>query len=117
LVILSMAYGYWAHRSGAFPHGWVLQAEEGWRTLKRESGTEAPWYLVATSRTERMHVYQPASVQPGLTLIAGIDGDDKQFAEIIDERGDSVHRWSLDWFALWPDADHLESDVRPRSPP
>lgn len=117
LMLMSLVYGYWAHRSGWFPHGWIVQAEEGWRMLRQDLGDELPWYQEPTDRRARFQVYQPEALQAGLTLIAGIDGNNRQFAEIIDEGGEPVHRWNLDWFELWPDADHLDDDVKPKSPP
>lgn len=85
--------------------------------LRTKTEIEHPWFRFETDRTERMKVYQPEAVQPGLTLIAGIDGTDNPFAEVIDGQGQTVHRWSLDWFEIWPDAEHLHDDVRPKSPP
>lgn len=117
LMLLSLGYGYWAHRSGSFPHAWVVKAEEGWRMVRQDLGSERPWYQQPTDRNERMRVYQADSRQPGLTLIAGIDGRHRQFAEVIDEAGETIHHWDLDWFTLWPDADHLDDDIRPKSPP
>lgn len=117
LMILSVAYGYWSHRAGVFPHSWVVAAEEGWNLLRERSEERLPWYRFQTDRIERMNVIDPDAVQPGLTLVAGIDGDDLPFAEVIDESGGTVHRWSLDWFTIWPDADHLHDDVRPKSNP
>lgn len=51
---------------------------------------------------------QPAALAPGFTLYTA---GNRQGALLIDQHGTIVHEWSADFYAVFPDAAHL--DVRP----
>ena len=58
-----------------------------------------------------------AHVAPGLNLVSRIAADKKVVVEVVDMSGNSVHTWDVDWFRIWPDAEHLDSDVAPKARP
>lgn len=47
-----------------------------------------------------------AKSQPGLTLIQGTMPGGPQ-VRLLDHEGNEVHRWTVDFFAIWPDADQI----------
>lgn len=48
----------------------------------------------------------PAKSQPGLTLVQGTMPGGPQ-VRLLDHDGNEVHRWKVDFFAIWPDAEDL----------
>lgn len=53
----------------------------------------------------------------GLNLVTKIAADDQLRVEINDMNGNTLHRWNLDWFKIWPDAQHVPETRLPKSPP
>jgi hypothetical protein len=48
----------------------------------------------------------PDQAQPGLTLVQGIFPEGVEL-RLIDMSGKVVHRWSVDYFRIWPDPKHI----------
>ncbi len=50
--------------------------------------------------------YDPARAQPGYTLVQGILPGGQQI-RMIDMDGSEVHRWTIDFFDIWPEPKHV----------
>ena len=117
ILSLGVAYGYLSRRQGWFPHPLVLAAKPGVQAAHDRLLGIRPWYYVAAPARERITVAQPAAVQPGPTLVAFVGSDGHQFIQVIESNGNVINQWRVDWFDLWPNADHLDEDLRPKSRP
>ncbi|MEM8699531.1 MAG: arylsulfotransferase family protein [Pseudomonadota bacterium] len=53
----------------------------------------------------RFQTYQPEKAQPGLTLIGAVGADAKNAFTVVEADGTEIHKWAIDWFEIWPDAD------------
>ena len=117
IAVLGFTYGYLAHRRGWFPHAWIAKAEEGFRALREEVGGTRPWYYFESQATQRTALLRPEAMEPGPTLVAFVGADDHQFIQVIAADGDVINEWRVDWFDLWPNADHLDEELRPKELP
>lgn len=115
-------YGVAAHRYGLFPwsviQSVVQEARAGIDEIKRMSGipSDSKWFYMErdVALVERPGARPPS---PGLTLLGGMGADDRLRAWVIDADGGVVQDWTIDWFDLWPDADHIPERMIPRSRP
>lgn len=115
---ISFLYGSFAKEHHTFPSSQVDSAALALKGLLRKTSRAGDPIVYFPSKESRtVVVHQPGAVAPGLTLISGIGGKGALFAKLIDVNGRVVHAWDLDWFRLWPHADYLPPDVRPKSRP
>ena len=117
ILVLGVAYGYLARRQGWFPHRLLLASEPGLQAARDKLLGISPWYYVEAPAKERTTLFLPALVQPGPTLVAFVGPDDHQFIQIIDADGHVINEWRVDWFDLWPNANHLDEELRPKALP
>lgn len=80
-------------------------------------GLQDPDYFYETGFTSASTWHDPKAAQDGLTLITSINGEERLQAAVVELDGTSVQHWSVDWFALWPEADHLPEILRPQQQP
>lgn len=114
LLLTSFGYGYVAHWKDLFPSSLIRKAGMGFAMVWNR---ERPWYYTETTQVAQSTRFKPGHAQPGLTLISGIGPKNRHFAAVVDEDGRTINHWDLDWFKLWPESEHLDDEVRPRSPP
>lgn len=117
IIVFAFGYGYLVQRFNWFPSDWLRRAETGWLELREQLGLDRPWYYLETTHTGGTHLYQPEKVTPGLTLMSMITEDRGQVARVIDAQGNVINEWDIDWFRVWPDADHLPEAAMPRKAP
>ena len=85
--------------------------------LMGKVGVEPPLYYVERSGVAKAATHLPEAVAPGLTMFAGIGEGEALFVRIVDQDGAILHQWDLDWWSIWPDAEHLPVEKMPKSPP
>jgi hypothetical protein len=122
LVILLWGYGVVSHRYGLFPYPFlktvVSNAREVLKPFLGSSTESLPWwYAKASPKIVKARTLLEDKVSPGLVLVSGVGDDNELFARIIDNDGNVVHQWDLNWFDLWPNPDHLPEEVKPKSKP
>lgn len=118
IASISFLYGFFSKAHNIFPSHQVENAALTLRGLlgkATHAGDPIVYFPSKESRTVIVH--EPRAIAPGLTLISGIGAKGALFAKLIDVSGRVVHAWDLDWFKLWPHADYLPADVRPKSRP
>lgn len=113
-LVLVFSYGVAVGMFEIFPHGIIKQAIKG---LSQLNGGNFIEYYHSARDASWEPIVNTDQACDGVNLVTRIDGDDRLVAEIIDLDGSSIHRWDIDWFAIWPDATHLPSEVQPRSAP
>lgn len=112
VALLSGTYGYLAASNRWFPTSFIDEAADGFTELKRMAGLELPWYYVEIGDQPALRVYKADRLSPGLTLITALGHENHPEARVVDSQGRTVHRWSINWFELWPDAKHLAPQDR-----
>jgi hypothetical protein len=117
LMIVSVAYGFMVGKFRWFPYKTLAAAQQGYFHLSRQIFGEKPWFYQPTKRTTKTTVFNPETIAPGLTLISAIGPDSTFEARVVNIEGTTIHKWSLDWFNLWPDSTHIHPRFHPRSPP
>lgn len=75
------------------------------------------WYYVEAINRKVVPQYKASEVQPGLTLITGIGKNHGLFIKVIDINGEIVHQWDINWYKIWPDADHIPDHLIPKGKP
>jgi hypothetical protein len=56
--------------------------------------------------------YDAGRASPGLTLIQGIFPEGVEL-RLLDMSGDVIHRWSVSFFDIWPEPEHVPPAARP----
>ncbi|MGI9291608.1 MAG: arylsulfotransferase family protein, partial [Gammaproteobacteria bacterium] len=54
---------------------------------------------------------------PGLNLLTAMGPDKSLTLKVVDMTGTTVHEWAVDWFDIWPDANHVPATSMPQSRP
>ncbi|MEO7543459.1 MAG: arylsulfotransferase family protein [Novosphingobium sp.] len=117
LFVLGLLYGGYGSHNRWFP---MPQIEHRFRELGKmwdRARGKLDTYESETGETQRVRVFQPSAIAPGLTLVVEVNSAHKLSAALIDAAGRRRHRWELDWFKIWPNPNHLSSDWRPKSLP
>lgn len=117
IAIVAFVWGLSTFLFNVFPYSILTEAQAGasiaWNTLTGK----LPWYYLATDRTEVIARRELSQMQPGLTLITGLGADNIHRIKVVDALGATIHEWHIDWFQIWPDAEHLPENLVPQSRP
>lgn len=117
LLGLSCLYGIVAQRFQLFPAPLVASAYESLRSLKQSMAVYDSWAYIERDGRPLVPIYDRDKTQPGLTKITGYGRDGVLTAKVVDAQGQDVHRWNVDWFDVWPDANHLTEEEIPHTRP
>jgi len=108
IALVSATYGYISHAKEIFPYPLVQMIQEGQRGVETMLGWRFDWYYQPMEgNPPETKIYQPARMQPGLTLLSGLSTRDRTEVKIIDAQGKVAQAWLLDWWKLWPNATHV----------
>ena len=80
-------------------------------------GKRLPWYYTPVRSPYPEAVRNTDQAHQGLNLVSRIAADNKLVVDVMDMDGKIVHQWNLDWFEIWPDAEHVHEKLRPKSRP
>lgn len=107
--------GYIIRDEEVFPYKYFVTAKEGFGHVSKQfSGELPPHYHYLDQSFPEVTAPNP---YPGLNLVTKLATDDLIVADIMDAQGNTLHRWELDWFDIWPDADHLHPERAPKQRP
>lgn len=96
---------------GAPPFDTLVEGADATYTLYEEWTTDSPTILEKNVYKGKGLVSSDlAKMQPGNTLVQGIWPDGAQ-VRLLDAQGKEVHRWTADFFKIWPDADEVFSEM------
>lgn len=107
IAILAWALGYATTERTWFPKRHIDRALLAYAKLEEMLGWKLPWYYQEAGNIPAVKLYQPNKLAPGLTLVTGLGSENHPEARVIDSTGKVYHRWSINWFDLWPDAKHV----------
>ncbi|MEM7042938.1 MAG: arylsulfotransferase family protein [Pseudomonadota bacterium] len=116
-----IAYQWYVNRNPVHPltvPGQVLDVSKNQvADMLHLVGLKKPGYYYQRDHGDSGTFYDPATAQPGLTLITSATSEHRLEARIIALDGSPVQVWPIDWFELWPDADHVPETLRPKQQP
>lgn len=115
-VFLALSYGVVAGMWQWFPYGLFASALQGYDELRGADGSGRNWYYKDVRQPAPPPIANTGRAMAGLNLVTEIEAD-ALAVKVMDLDGKVLHRWALDWFALWPDAAHVPERLRPRSRP
>ena len=116
-AFLALSYGVFAGMFQLFPYGLFASAVQGYQELRGTPGpTATNWYYKHVRPPAPPPIANTGRAQPGLNLVTQIEGD-ALCVKVMDLDGKTVHRWAIDWWQIWPDAQHLPDRLVPRSKP
>jgi hypothetical protein len=123
-TVLAAAWGWGVYSvlNQVFPYPQIRDALLESRTaatlLRERAGLDLPlYYLPGLPHTDAVRSREPGALAAGLVLVSHMVADRAEVVRIIDEPGNVLHEWPIDWFELWPNPDHLSEDVKPKSRP
>lgn len=122
VALLLFAYGMAAQRFKIFPYEVVQTASSGYVELCQRSpiwlpGQAPSWYYRPARNPHMPAIRNTGQAYQGLNLVAEIAPNRQLLVKIMDMKGKTIHRWDVDWFRIWPDADHVPERARPKSLP
>ena len=110
-----------------FPYTVLVRAKEGYKELRMQmlrfedlsskSNDELPPDYRRLDEPYPEPVRNTNQAYPGLNLVTSVADKLELSAKIVDMDGREVHAWNVDWFRVWPDADHLPNERTPKSKP
>lgn len=100
-----------------FPYPYVELALEGFRHVRGRASDRLPWYYRRVTWKTTEGILNTDRAWEGLNLVTRVADDKKLAAEILDMDGRVLHRWPINWFDIWPDADHLPEAAVPKEAP
>ena len=100
-----------------FPTQVVTYAEKGFYSLLIKIKPTRAWYYKFVGDKYTATHQQYGSNLEGINLISKIGIDKQLMVEIVDMKGNKIHEWLIDWFKIWPDAEHLPESYIPKQKP
>lgn len=114
-VLLIFGYGCAVGRYRIFPHAIFVLAREGYQKLM--SANQHYYFHERPGNDHRTVFCDPDRMYPGLTVVTHVNSDPSPAVNVVDMAGNVIHRWTLDWFTLWPDVKHLPATRIPKARP
>jgi hypothetical protein len=116
-LVLILLYGNISSRYNLFPNSFISKVRSDALEFFNSNVKGETWLHFDTnystfSKADSNHVDGSE-----LTLISGISKDLTIFAKIINQEGESLHTWDIDWFELWPNPLHVTKSKLPKSIP
>jgi hypothetical protein len=116
-VAVIFAYGVVVGRFKIFPFGILSAAQQGYKLLRLKQNPDYASYILNARNQDEDPVKYSGEAYKGVNLVTRIGKDLKLIIEVISMDGDLLNRWTLDWFDLWPNPEHVPSVQRPKSRP
>ncbi len=101
-------------RYNLFPYPQVTALAHDLKVSFKYQKERLLWSHFRYAQSEPVVIHSATSIAPGLTLVSGFTDGDSHSVKIVDETGDSIHSWTLDWEALWPDPEHIPASILSR---
>lgn len=101
-------------RYNLFPYPQIRSTISEFMVALEYSQERLLWSHFRYSQEEPTVVYSAESMMPGMTLVSSFTDGDSHSVKIVDENGDSIQSWDLDWEELWPDSTHLPGPILAR---
>ena len=121
IALLSSAIlGGIAYHFEVFPYQLSSATIKGFGEMRNRVDQDARWgYILVESDSGKTgtRVINTSGAQPGINLITKMGSDQSLEVILINNDGLMLNQWELNWFDIWPDADHLPAHIKPQSKP
>ena len=117
LFLFAFAYGFAVNKYRLFPYDLAIEFETALKWTASQAPGNSAWYYQETSRTQMITAGAEQTPADNLNLITSVIENNTLSQRIIDMSGQLVHEWRIDWFELWPDAQHLPKSDIPKTRP
>lgn len=114
---LIFSYGVVVGKYHFFPYRVLAHAAKGFRELRTRSKQELPWYYIRVVDRDPAPTPNTDQAYKSLNLVTRVASGRELAVEIMDMDGQKLHEWNVDWFRIWPDAEHLSEHSIPRGRP
>jgi hypothetical protein len=111
LVASIYLLGFYAHSAKLFPYKIIGDI----KAFFKQKMTSA-WYYFDSSDTLKI-VKNTHEALDWPILISSISDNDSLIVKIINNDGKILHKWNLEWFDIWNNADHLPKEILPKQRP
>lgn len=111
LISIIFISGYMAARKRLFPSGLIEPVLGALKEL-----TTPKWYYFNSEDSIQIKVNHSDALDWPL-LISSVGDNDSLIVKIIENDGKLIHKWNIEWFDIWGDADHLPNDLIPKQRP
>lgn len=121
-MFLMLSYGVIAGMFRLFPYSVFANAVQGYVELglplgRSDEHRRGTWYYLEVPRGGPPPIQNRGFATPGVNLVTQIDADLALCVKVMDNDGRTLQRWDIDWFEIWPDADHVPQRLVPRARP
>lgn len=112
LILFAGVYliGYYAHSKKLFPYKIINDLKAYYKKVR-----EPAWYYIKSEDSVRLFSTPEAMDWP--LLITEFGSNDSLIVKIIENNGKLIHKWNIEWFDIWSDANHLPEYIKPRGRP
>jgi len=116
-MLICVVYGALSYRWDFFPSPILKSAISGYKEVSQDWGTGLPWGYVKLEENDSVSLVKEEHPLMGLNLVTRMASDNALVVELLAMDSTLVKQWSLNWFDIWPDADHLPEHIMPKSEP
>jgi len=116
VLIAIFGYGVAVQKYRLFPYPLIAKFEKAIDQTVDKGIDRLAWYY-RENRNLNPKLWTDTSPSDQLNLVTGMTADDQISVLLVDMAGRVVNEWLVDWFEIWPEADHISEDDRPKSGP
>lgn len=117
VACLLFGYGVAVGRFQVFPYAFLEHAVRGALELAARTDATRSFYYREIDYPIADASFTSDGACPGLSLVTQVAEEQQLEVKLLDMNQRPVHRWLIDWFAIWPDAEHVPAKRMPRSRP
>ncbi len=128
ILFLTFGYGVAVGAYKIFPYHIITLAEQGYQEVKKQlfpmnffekkgDGNAFNWLYPKVDATQFVPIRNTEAAYQGENLVTRLALNNELAVDIIDMDGKTIHSWNVDWFRIWPDAEHLPTMIIPKSKP
>ncbi len=117
LLLGSFAYGVALQRYKLPPHTLIEDTIVAIKWLVDRSPASLQWYYEKNTRQTSRPLSDSHPEPDALNLVSSMAANDTLALQIIDMQGVIKHSWDVDIFKIWPQPEHLQPNVWPKTRP
>jgi hypothetical protein len=114
-LCLVFSYGVAVGTYHLFPYRVFELAYKGLLEIGASQGIA--WYYTRVEDRDTRPKRMSDQVCEGLNLVTKLKSERRQQVELTDLKGRTLHEWPIDWFKIWPDAEHIPAWRMPKTKP
>jgi len=116
LLVVTFGYGIAVQRYQLFPYPFIAEFEVAINQTVDKGIDQRAWYYHENPDLEPKY-WPESSINDPLNLVTAMTDGDQISILLVDMAGRIVNEWEVDWFEIWPNAEHLSEESRPKSGP